>query len=174
MTNDPTEIVMGFHPTARGFGWVIFESPSAPLDWNLAYVRGDKNAACLKQLHALLARFRPHVLILEQFDRRTGKRANRVARLCQAVAEAAQQYATEVVVLTRRDVRRALGLAPEATRQDTAALVAKHIAAFRHRLPPERRPWESADRRLALFSAAALVLGYFGMSGDTILTTRPA
>ncbi|MFI4973059.1 MAG: hypothetical protein ACHP84_00805 [Caulobacterales bacterium] len=157
---------MGFHPTARGFGWVVFETPSAPLEWNLAYVRGDKNVACLKQMHGLLARFRPDVLVMERFDHRTGKRAIRVAKLCHAVAAIAQEYAVEVRFLPRRDVRRGLGLPAGATRQDAAERVAGHIAAFRHRLPPERRPWESADRRMALFSAAALVLAYFTIDDE--------
>jgi hypothetical protein len=72
---------------------------SAPIDWNLAYVRGVKNAVSLRQMHALLARFRPEVLVIETFERRTGQRASRVAKLCHAVADLARGFSVEVCVL---------------------------------------------------------------------------
>jgi hypothetical protein len=163
---DGSELVMGFHPTARGFGWALFEGPNAPIDWGLAYVRGDRNAGCLAHLRGLLERHRPDAVVLERFDRRTGKRASRVGRLCQAVAELAEGFGIAVRVYTRPDVRKALALDPDGTRQQTAERVAEHVHAFRHRLPRERKPWESMDRRLALFSAAALVLTHFAVAGE--------
>ena len=151
---------MGFHPTARGFGWVVFDGVATPVDWGLAYVRGDKNAASLRQMKALLERYRPHILAIEQFGRRTGQRASRVEKLCQAVSALGQGTSIEVKVYSRADIRDALGVQASATRQEVAEMVARRIEGLRHRLPRNRRPWESADRRMALFCAAALVLAY--------------
>ncbi len=155
------EVVMAFHPTARGFGWVCFEAPKAPLDWGLAYVRGDKNTKCLQQVRVLFERFRPTTLVLERFDRRTGRRASRVVHLCQAVEALAGEFGIEVRTFSRHNIRKAFGLQSASTRQDVAERLAQHIRAFSHRLPRERRPWDSLDRRMALFSAAALALTYY-------------
>jgi hypothetical protein len=106
----------------------------------------------------VLERYRPHVLCLERFDRRTGQRASRVAKLCQSVTALAQQLSIEVRNISRGEIRDAFGLPASATRQEVAEIVAHQIEALRHRLPHDRRPWESPDRRMALFCAAALVL----------------
>lgn len=163
---DAGEVVMGFHPTSRGFGWVVFEGPGAPYDWGLTYARADKNKTCLQQVRLLLERHRPETLVLEQFDRRTGKRASRVSKLCLDVAALARELGVAVAVYTRADIRRVFGLSPKDGRQRVAERVADHIEGFRHRLPKARKPWDGSDRRMALFSAAALVLTHFGESDD--------
>lgn len=157
----PEGLVLGFHPTSRGFGWVAFESPFQPFDWGLIYARGDKNATCLIRLESLLDRLKPDVLVIEEFDRRTTRRANRIARLQVSVAAAAAMRNIEVANYTLADIRLAFAEAGATSRREIIETVARHVDAFRHRLPPPRKPWESEDRRSALFAAAALVLTHF-------------
>jgi Holliday junction resolvasome RuvABC endonuclease subunit len=167
------ELVMGFHPTARGFGWVVFAGPAELFDWGLTYNRGgDKNAACLKQMRLLLERHRPETLVMEGFDRRTGKRASRVGQLCLAVTALADELGVEVSLYWRRDIRKALQLPPTATRQEVADTVARHCWAISHRLPKQRRPWDSVDRRMALFNAAALALTHYCDGTDGVFDRR--
>ena len=157
----PEGLVLGFHPTSRGFGWVAFESPFQPFDWGLIYARGDKNAACLARLEAILDRLEPEVLVLEEFDRRTTRRANRIASLTTSVAAAATMRSIQVATYTLGDIRSAFAETGATSRRAIIETVACHVDAFRHRLPPPRKPWESEDRRSALFAAAALVLTHF-------------
>lgn len=157
----PDGLVLGFHPTSRGFGWVAFEGPFQPFDWGLIYARGDKNAACLNRLEVILDRLKPEVLVLEEFDRRTTRRANRIARLTTSVAAAASMRGVQVVSHTLADIRAAFAETGATSRREIIETVAGHVDAFRHRLPPPRRPWESEDRRSSLFAAAALVLTHF-------------
>ena len=153
--------MVGFHPTSRGFGWVAFEGPFQPFDWGLVYARGDKNAVCLARLEAILDRLKPEVLVLEEFDRRTTKRANRIAHLTTSAAAAAAMRSVQVTTYALGDIRSAFAEAGATTRREINETVATHVDAFRHRLPPPRKPWESEDRRSALFAAAALVLTHF-------------
>ncbi len=159
MTSHEPGLVLGLHPTSRGFGWALFESPGAPLDWGITLVkRGDKNTVSLRHARLLLERYRPETLVLERFDLRTGKRATRMSRLCTAIIELADSFSVSVEIYAAREVKRALGLPEDATRHDMAEVVARHVQAFRHRMPSPRKPWDGADRRLALFCAAALAL----------------
>jgi len=152
------DLVMGFHPTARGFGWVVFEGPFRPIDWGLVSARKDKNATCLKRLDALLHRFAPEVLVLEAYDRESSRRARRIARLGASVRRAADARGVETAVYHRAEVREAFAETGAKTRREIAEAVARHLEMFRHRLPPPRRPWDSEDAREALFAAAALIL----------------
>lgn len=152
---------MGFYPTTRGFGWVIFEGPFAPLDWGLVAARKDKNAVCLVRLEALLDRFKPEVLVLEASDRRTTRRAQRIAQLCDKARLAAEARNVETLIYGLAEIRAAFAEVQAVSRREIAEAVARHVDAFRHRLPPPRRPWESEDSRSALFAAAAVVLTHY-------------
>ena len=162
----PSELVVGLYPTGRGFGWTLFEGPNILLDWGLTFIRKDRKAATLRLCKIILERHRPEVLVLERFDPRTGRRSSRVADIGYAVGDLAHEMGVEVRCLTRKEVRKGLGLPSTATRDETAARVAEHIAAIRHRLPDKRRPWDSEDRRMALFNAAALVLASYSGKGE--------
>lgn len=157
--------VMGFHPTARGFGWVVFEGPFRPIDWGLVSARKDKNATCLKRLDALLARFAPEGLVLEAYDRESSRRARRISRLGASVRRAADARGVETVVYHRSQVREAFAESGARTRREIAETVARHLDAFRHRPPPPRKPWDSEDGREALFAAAAVVLTHQRLCG---------
>lgn len=151
-------LVMGCHPTSRGFGWTLMRGPHEPVDWGLAYVRGDRQRGNRRKLEKLLDRYRPDALVVEAggTDRKPG--AAPFELTLRSVAEA---YGVEVRALERQTLHTVLRLPDEATRDDVALRVAQRLAALGHRLPHPRRAWESADRRLALFNAAALALGYW-------------
>lgn len=157
--------VLGFHPNARGFGWVVFEGPFRPIDWGLVSARKDKNATCLKRLDRLLTRYAPEVLVLEAYDRETTRRARRIARLGVKAQHLADGRGIDTAVYSRGEVRAAFAETGATTRREIAEAVASHLDAFRHRLPPPRRPWESEDAREALFNAAALVLTHHRLGG---------
>src|SRR5271170_6151115 len=117
-------VVLGLHPTVRGFGWVVFEHIGHPIDWGLTYVRsGDKNAASLLQVRELIKRHRPEVFAVEQWRQRRGTRSARVTAFMEAVAALCAEYAISVRVYTREEVRRALGLKLNATRHEVMEVV---------------------------------------------------
>lgn len=155
------ERVLGFHPTSRGFGWVLFEGPFTPIDWGLVSAGIDKNASCLRRLERLLDRFAPEALVLEAYDHATTRRARRIADLCRAVRRAADDRGVETAVYSRAEVREAFAEVGARTRREIAEAVARHCEAIRHRLPRPRRPWESEDARGALFAAAAVGLAHY-------------
>src|SRR5665213_1010332 len=103
----PTKgLTFAIHPITRGFGWVVFEGPFTPFDWGLVFARRDKNAACLRRVEIMLARFAPHTLVLEAFEgRASAPRSNRISRLCRAIVSLAADRGVEVIVYSRGDVR---------------------------------------------------------------------
>jgi hypothetical protein len=50
---------------------------------------------------------------------------------------------------------------PWVSQQKLAEAVVERTPALRLRLPRERKPWDSPDRRIGLFCAAAAALAHF-------------
>jgi Holliday junction resolvasome RuvABC endonuclease subunit len=153
---------MAIHPTSRGFGWIVFEGPFSPHDWGVVLAKGhNKNSTCLRKLETMLARFTPETLVVEAFDKRNSFRTDRIANLCQAAVSLAVDRGVDVAIYNLADIRSCFATVGARTRQEIAEAVVRHVDAFRHRLPTNRKPWQSEDRRMALFSAAALALTHY-------------
>ena len=160
-------VTLGIHPTSRGFGWTAFEGPFHLIDHGLFTPRQkEKNAACLTKVEELLKRHQPETLVLEAFDVASSLRSPRIRRLCLAIVAHAADAGHEVTVFTRSDVQAAFAPVGARTREEIAQAVLTYAAGLRHRLPRKRLPWAGEDKRLSIFSAAALVLTHyhFGMN----------
>jgi Holliday junction resolvasome RuvABC endonuclease subunit len=154
--------VLSIHPTSRGFGWIVVEGPFAPHDWGLAAPRqGDKNIKCLEHVEKLISRYEPEVLVLEAFEKGRSKRADRIARLGRGIVALATDRSIEVAIYTRGEVKACFARVGAVSRQEIAEAVSRHLPALRHKMPKPRKPWESDHPRMALFSAAALILTHY-------------
>lgn len=158
---DDNEFVLGIHPTARGFGWVLFESAASPFDWGTVEADGRKHRKTLARLDALLERYQPSVLVLEQIDGDASRRGRRTKRLAAAMITLAKARNIQVALFTRAEIAAALSGSRGRTRAQIAEFVASNIDALRDRLPAKRKIWESESPNLALFSAAACALTWF-------------
>ncbi len=63
-------------------------------------------------------------------------------------------------------IRTCFGSVGATTRFEIAQTIALHIDALRHKLPPMRGAWKSEDSRMSLFSAAAVAITHFAITGD--------
>ncbi len=158
-------LVLAVHPTSRGFGWVLFEGPLAPVDWGLASAKKGRNARLMARFERLLKRYEPAVLVLEEFDGSITKRVDRIQHLCRAMIHLAASKGLETPVYRRAVINTCFASIGAVTRFEVAQAIAQHIDAFSHRLPRKRRPWDREDPRQSLFDAAALALTYFAVTG---------
>jgi Holliday junction resolvasome RuvABC endonuclease subunit len=162
-------LILAVHPNTRGFGWVVFEGPFAPFDWGLVFTQKDKNAFCLRRLEQMLGRFLPDAFILEDFERRAAGKTDRIVNLCRGMTSLAADRGIDVAIYARGEVQACFANVGARTRQEIAEAVARHIDAFRHKLPTKRRAWESEDRRMAMFAAAALGLTHYQLGSSRFL-----
>jgi Holliday junction resolvasome RuvABC endonuclease subunit len=163
-------LTLAIHPTSRGFGWVAFEGPFSPYDWGVVSARGpQKNAICLRRIEKLLTRLTPETLVLEAFERRQSVRRDRIENLGRALVALAASHAVGVTVFSFGEVRQCFASVGAWTRQEIAEAVARQITAFAHVLPRQRKPWDAENRRMALFSAAALALTHYQRDAHALL-----
>jgi hypothetical protein len=167
MTNAATQfkgLVLAVHPTSRGFGWVLFESPLSPVDWGIASAKQGRNARLLARFERLLNRYEPAVLVLEEFEGSTVRRVDRIQSLCRSMIHLAACKGMDTPVYSRAAIRTVFASIGAGTRYEIALAIAQRIDAFNHRLPRFRKPWLAEDPRQSLFDAAALALTYFAIA----------
>jgi Holliday junction resolvasome RuvABC endonuclease subunit len=155
-----TRIVLGLHPSSRGFGWALFEDVFSLLDWGTVDIRRDKNALALDRIELLLDRHQPTIVAMERHDVR---RSGRIRRLYVAVAEHAAIRDIGVRCYSRAEISGSRHLKGARTRDEVAAAVADCLSVLRPRLPKPRPIWVGERSGMSLFCAAACALTYFGM-----------
>lgn len=166
--------VIGLHPTAHRLGWIVFEGPFAPHDWGNALARGgDKNSRCLEYIEKLISRYEPDAIVLEAFEKRHSARADRIALLGRAIVALATERNIEVVIFTRGEVKACFASVGAVSRQQIAEAVSRSVPALAHRIPKQRRPWQSDHPRMSLFSAAALVLTHYQYQASQLFGNLP-
>ena len=152
---------------------MLFEGPLSPFDWGTAWTKKDHNAHCLRRVEKLIDRYLPETLVLESFERRNSNRSDRIERLGRALVSLALDRGLSVAVYTKRQVQSVFSTIGAVSRQEIAETIARHIDAFRHRLPARRKPWQSDDERMGLFGAAALALTHYLLDAELQLPELP-
>lgn len=159
-TEDP--VVLAIHPADRGFGWAVFTGADAIMDWGCAEIHADKNARCRRRVEQLIERYEPEVVALEQFDGESSRRSPRVRALARSLVQLATRKRLDVRVFSRVQIGSTILGDSGASRQQIANAIAERVAAVRHKVPRIRKPWMSEQRDMALFSALAAALTYYG------------
>lgn len=148
-------------PTSRGFGFVMFEDPKTVVEWSHPEVQPPDQTEIVARIKALLDRHHPTVLVLESTADPERRRKDRVRTLLDAIAQAGKTRGITVETLPKHVVRRAFSRSAKITKQGIAKIVASQYRELAPRLPPPRRPWDSEDPRMSLFSAAALAIAFY-------------
>jgi hypothetical protein len=153
--------VLGLHPSAHGFGWVLFEGPYSLLDWGTVDIRRDKNAIALSRIELLLDKQQPDILAMERHEDGLSRRNERIRRLYLDVMKCSAQRDILVQRYSRAQIANSWHLKGARTREEVAAAVADCLSVLRPRLPKPRQIWVGERAGMSLFCAAACALTYF-------------
>jgi len=156
------DLVLALYPNTRGFAFVVFEGSLAPVDWSVKEIRGlQKNSRCLLAIEALLGRYTPDVVVLQDTSIDGTRRAKRVCELNASIEELVIERGISIQAYSRAQVRETFSRFGVASKYSIAESIAKHVPAFERYLPPPRKLWMSEDARMCLFDAAALAMTFF-------------
>jgi len=159
------KLVLAIYFQTSGFAFVLLEHRFSPVDWGARDVDGpDKAKRCLKCIDALLALHTPDVLVLQDMSKRGTRRAPRIEALNRRTLELAKRRGVPVRTFSREQVLDCFEEFGATTKQRIAETIARHIPALDLYVPPPRKPWQSADARMGIFEAAALIWTFFRSS----------
>ena len=156
------KLVLGIHPTSRGYGWALLGGPNLILDWGIASAKARRSARSLTRFKRLLAKYHPHAVVFEEFEGCVARRAARIQALSRAMIREARLKKSGAFVYSRAEVRAEFPGAT--TRYEIAQGVAERLPPLRRRMPPVRKPWMSEDERQCIFDAAALALTHYAVN----------
>lgn len=158
----PHALVLAIYLSTRGFAFVLFESPLAPVDWAVKDIRrARKHERSLVGIAELVERYQPGVIVLQDTSATGTARVYRIRLLNSAIVEMAENAGIETIAFSRSEVMRAFAGVGVMNKRQLAEAIAAHIPAFERYLPPPRKAWMSEDSRMSLFDAAALALTFF-------------
>jgi hypothetical protein len=148
--------VLAIDPGPRGVAFVLFEK-GILLDWG---TRG-RDRGELEVLEAMLERFSPDVLVLEDTDAFGCERRVRLKRVLRSMAERASARGVVVRKVSRYAVRRAWREHGRTNKHQVGAAIAALFPEMEPYVPRARRDWDSEDARTGVFDAFSLVLQMF-------------
>jgi len=170
----PVALTLGISPTKRGFGWVAFDGPLSLFDWGSVFVRGEKNLNCVRYFEGLLDRLPVELLVMEEPSAKV-HRSDRVSALQGLLRSSALLRNVEVATYRRDQVQRCFSVVAAQSQQEIAEAIARLFPDLAHKVPRKRSAWMGEDRRMAIFSAVALVLTHFQIDGtDFVESMKPA
>ncbi|MEQ1882728.1 MAG: hypothetical protein ABL878_17370 [Burkholderiales bacterium] len=141
----------------------VMSGPFSLVDWATRRALRDKNATCLANLTALLDRYDPHMLVLEDASQ-LPRRSARINRLYQAIAGLCHSRSIDLAIFSRTDIHRCYAMAGARTWQDIAEAVGRQLEPLRNMVPARRKAWQSEHRRMAIFAAAAVAMTYWQLA----------
>jgi hypothetical protein len=151
--------VLAIDPTSRGFGFVVLETPTTPVDWGGKAIRQGNEAKALAKVLDLIRHYRPEIIVVE--DHRGSRRCARIQSLLDGVCRLAMEEGLKSRCLPVSLVKRVFRAFSANTKHEIALAVAQQLPELAPQLPRYRKPWMSEAYAMGIFDAAALALTYF-------------
>jgi hypothetical protein len=146
--------ILAIDPTTEGLAYAVLEDqPLQLIDWGIKNC-GRKKAAALRSAAAMIERYRPDVLVMEDCGADGSRRHHRVQNIIQNIIELASQKRVQAHTFSREDICRAF--AGTKTKAEIAAAVTGIFPELAPRLPRRREIYFGEDYRMAIFDVVAL------------------
>jgi Holliday junction resolvasome RuvABC endonuclease subunit len=156
--------VLALAPSARGFGYAVFEGPGEIIDWGVQAIPSKERARRIARIEALVDWYAPDVIVVENYTGQGSRRGERTRRQIRAIVQIAHRRRIKVRSYSRAMIRQCFARFNARGKDAIARVIAREFPEMEPRLPPPRRPWMSEDTRMGMFDAAALALTHFYIS----------
>lgn len=157
-----TERVLSLFVSVRGIGFAIFDGPWVLVDWGVKEASGQqKNEIGLRKVQELMARYRPAVVVVEDYRGEGSRKSERVERLIDAISAHAGFARIVVYRYSRAQIRKLFSKFGATNKQEISREIVRRLPELQWYQPPMRKIWLPEDRRMSIFDAAALAFTHF-------------
>ncbi len=153
--------VLALDPTSGGIGFAVLEGPHQLIDWGVKSAPERTPHYALWLIEALIARYEPDVIVLEDCEACGSRRCPRVRALIRQIVRRAAKHDIKTHRFAGRQIREAFAATNGLTKYRRARAIAEQFPELAPRVPPVRRPWMSEDYRMSIFDAVGLAVTFF-------------
>jgi hypothetical protein len=154
MEQRPIKRILAIDPFSRGVGFAVLEGPDELIDWGLKTTGNADNKKAVRRIKALIDRYQPDLLALENWESTGARRCRRVEILLNLIATGTWK-GLRVRLVSRLQLHSIGPLPHVSTKFGRASLIAERFPELHPYLPPARKPWMSEDDRMSIFDAVA-------------------
>ena len=148
-------ITIAFDTTSGGFAFAVLQGRETLLDWACSQAIKTKPDAWRGRVEKLFARYEPDLIVLPDVeDSHRGKWAK---QFMSEIASLAKAHGIDVRLVSRHDVQKKFSISGS-TKYEIAVAVSRVFPELAPRLPRQRKPWMSEDRRMGIFDAMSFAL----------------
>src|SRR5437773_7193997 len=158
--------VLAIDPSTRGFGFAVLEGPNRLIDWGVKETKTDKKRRTLQLIDALIDRYEPKVIVVEDYEGKGSRRCRRIQGLINDISKLASKRKIRVRSFSRAKVKQAFSELGAPNKQEIAGAIAKRFPELAPRLPRFRKPWMSEDYRMSIFDAVAFAIAFFALKAS--------
>jgi hypothetical protein len=148
------------------FGYVVFDGPSALLDWGTRTYKNEEHSSLEWRLKNLQTFFAPSVILARQITERHRFSQPTIRRTFQSLKVFAKRVLITVHLIDESKLRDFFSRETKVSKHDIARMVAARFPELSWRLPPKRKPWQSEPARQSIFDAASLGVFYFAQQTE--------
>ena len=154
--------ILAFALTTNGIGYAVMEGEDSLVDYGITRVEGDKNSKSAKRVEKLLNLYRPDVVVLPDVNAEGTHRAIRIQKLHTQVIAMTRKRKLKAVMISGREVRKALLNDSKGTKHEMATVLAERFPGeLSRRLPAKRKAWDSENRKMDMFEAVGLAVVFW-------------
>jgi len=139
----------------RGVAFAVLEGMERLYDAGVTYIALPSKHAYVEKVEALLLRYLPEVLVLEDTKGAGFKKGPRTEHVITRLELLALSKTLPVVKVSRKDVLSVFGTK---NKYETADAVARFFPELEGRLPGHRRSWENETDRINIYEAVSFAL----------------
>jgi hypothetical protein len=150
--------ILSIDPMVLGVGFVVVEGPDNLIDWGIRLARGEKKAACLRIVEALILLYRPNIIVVENCQAHGCSRGQRAKDLIEDIAAFAKARRIKCRRVARLTVQKTFSKFNAFTKHQMALELVTRFPELTRHLPRARKSWMSEDMRMSIFDAAAFAL----------------
>lgn len=156
MKNNKT-IILSLYPNARGLGYACLEKPQKVKESGVITIRPICNRKVLERVSKFVDFFRPHVVIVKDYEATSWKQ-KRSAALAESIASFAKENNIPVYRYSRQQIREVFEQFGATSKYTIAQKIISWFPHFQRHAPKIRKPWMAEDYHMGEFDAVSLTL----------------
>ena len=165
--------VLAVDPYDCGLGFAVFEGTDELVDWGLKQGANRKRARFIESLATLIERYRPDVVVTEDFSQKGSSRRRQTLRVLKRIRGFAKQHNLRLRTYSRAAVEDAFALiGASKNKHQIATVIAGWFPELAARLPKPQKSWTGENRSMNVFDAVSFALTFFHQENHWPLTAR--